>query len=118
MYYYYPIYCPASCIPFVPVRQYPPVDPELFHQSANEMRKLMNDASVVLDRLADSKEFDEAIMSAAQESNQEEVKRLIQSTGISSEVDVSFNPDNIRLEFKSHLNEVECCRLQVSIKWR
>ncbi len=78
----------------------------------------MNDASIVLNQLADSVEFGEAVMSAAQESNEEEVKRLIQSTGISSDVDISFNPDNIRMEFKSQVDGDECCQLQISVRWR
>ncbi|RKQ37289.1 hypothetical protein [Oceanobacillus halophilus] len=117
-YYYYPMYYPNYYPNYIPVRQYPPVNPDLFHQSANEMRMLMNDASIVLDRLADSTEFDEAVMSAAQESNKEEVKRLIQSTGISSNVDISFNPDNIRMVFNSKVDDSDCCRLEVSIRWR
>lgn len=113
---YYPLYY----VPYVAVtaRQYPPVDPTTFHQSANEMTILMNDASIVLNRLADSTDFAKKVMSAAQESDIEEVKNLIQSTGIKSLVNVKFNPDNIRLEFSSRIKEVECCKLQIAIKWR
>lgn len=100
------------------MRQYPPVDSSTFHQSANEMTTLMSDASIVLNRLAGSTDFAEKVMSAAQESNVEGVNELIQSTGIQSHVDVQFNPDQIRLEFSSSVNEVECCKLQIAIKWR
>ncbi|PAV28847.1 hypothetical protein CIL05_14570 [Virgibacillus profundi] len=112
---YYPLY---FYNPYLPIREFPPVDPEFFHQSANETKKLMEDASVILDKLADSKEFDEELMYAAQTSDIEEVERLINSIDISSEVEVHFNPDNLRLEFKSHVEETECCKLTVALRWR
>ena len=37
--------------------QYPPVDANLLNQSANETKKIMADASMVLDKFATSKEF-------------------------------------------------------------
>ena len=41
----------------------------------------MKEASLVLDKLADSKEFDKKLMTAAQASQNEEVMRLIRSKG-------------------------------------
>lgn len=116
---YYPEFFYVVSYPrYMPIRQFPPVDPNLFNHSAKEMRKLMNDTSIVLDRLADSIEFSEAVMNAAQESNQKEVERLIESTGISSNVGISFTPDNLHLEFKSDIEGRECCILNVAIRWR
>jgi len=117
MYYLYPHFYPPYSGPF---RQFPPVDPEMFYKSANEMKMLMDDASEVLDKLADSKQFDENLMTAAQESNMEEVKRLIQTVDIASEVDVYFNPDSLHLEFRKKVadDEMECCRLLVILRWR
>lgn len=112
--YYPPYYYPVYVIP----RQYPPVDTELFNQSAIETKKLMDDAGEVLDKLADSKEFNAELMYAAQESNMAEVNRLINSIDISSEVEVDYNPDNLRLEFKSQLEDTQCCRLTVALRWR
>ncbi|UJL48221.1 hypothetical protein KFZ58_07490 [Virgibacillus sp. NKC19-16] len=115
--YYYPPYYHHA---FWPSRQYPPVDPVLFHQSANETKKLMNDANVVLDKLTASKEFDAKLMKAAQVSDEVEVNRLIHSLDIATEVDVSYNPDNLRLEFRSQApnTDLECCRLLIALRWR
>ncbi|MBP1969142.1 hypothetical protein J2Z83_001245 [Virgibacillus natechei] len=122
MYYvHHPAYCPACYYnTYWPIRQYPPADPELFLQSANETKKLMNDANVILDKLAESKEFDLKIMEAAQASDQEEVERLIYSLDISSEVDITYNPDNLKLEFRSSVSEDDpaCCRLLIALRWR
>ncbi|SOC05819.1 hypothetical protein SAMN05880501_104120 [Ureibacillus xyleni] len=97
---------------------YPPVDPNYLYQSANETKKLMKDASLVLDRLASSKDFDEKLMNHAQLSESEEVKRLIKSIGITSDVEAVYNPDSLRLEFISHHSNSECCRLSIVLKWR
>jgi hypothetical protein len=59
------------------------------------------------------------IMKAAQVSNKEEVNRLIHTVDIASEVDIHFNPDSLRLEFKKKAteNELACCRLLVILRW-
>lgn len=78
----------------------------------------MKEASLVLNKLADSKEFDKQLMTAAQASQTEEVKRLIQSIGITSDVDVSYTPDGIRMEFSSEHQGYECCQLQIALRWK
>lgn len=98
--------------------QYPPVDPSLFNQSANETKKLMEDASLVLNKLAESKEFDEQLMDFAQRSDMEEVQRLISSVGVKSNVKVNFNPDGFRLVFASNIENTECCQLTINLRWR
>lgn len=99
-------------------RQFPPVNPEQFHQSANQTKILMKEASKVLNKLADSKEFDQKIMTAAQASQTEEVKRLIKSAGVTSDVDVQYTPDGLRIEFKPAANGYDCCKLQIGLRWR
>lgn len=106
-YHWYPTY-----------RQFPEVDPTLFNESAIEMQKLMNDASIVLKNIAESKDFAKKVMSAAQESHLQEVDRLIQSTGIKSKVESSFNPDGINMKFSSKVGQTDCCKLTVSLLWR
>lgn len=113
-YYYPPVYHNG----YWPSRQLPSVDPNLLYQSANETKKLMNDASIVLNKLSVSKEFDAQIMSAAQASNLEEVKRLIRSIGIKSTVEVKYTPDGLRLEFSSAVVTNDCCRLIIALRWR
>lgn len=112
--YYYPQYGRTA---YWPIRQFPNVDPTVLHQSANETKKLMQEASLVLDKLADSKEFDTKLMNAAQASNKEEVTRLIHSLGVTSNVNVRYTPDGFNLEFTSKVANVECCRLIVALRW-
>lgn len=96
--------------------KYPPVDADLLNQSANETKKLMAEASMVLNKFATSKEFGEKIMDSAQRSNMEEVKRLISSVGVKSDVKIKYNPDGLHLEFNSKL--ADCCRLEIVLRWR
>lgn len=117
-------YChPACCVPYHTApywnaRQYPPVNPDLFYQSANETKRLMIDAGKVLDKLANSKEFGAELMNAAQLSDSGKVKELINTLEIDSDVEVDYNPDNLRLEFRSQLEGTECCRLLLALRWR
>lgn len=97
---------------------YPPVDPELLYESANQSSKLMKEASMVLDKLASSKEFGARLMDVAQQSKTEEVERLIHSVGITSDVDVTYNPDGLELVFKSKVKNLDCCKLSISLRWR
>jgi hypothetical protein len=116
MYYLYPpsYYQP----PYGPIRQFPPVDPGLLYQSANQTKKLMADASMVLNKLSTSKEFDAKLMYAAEHSDIEEVRRLVHSIGVTSDVDIHYNPDGLRLEFTSKVANLDCCRLLVALRWR
>lgn len=98
--------------------EFPPVNPSHLYESAKHSRKLMSEASLLLDQLATSKEFDTKLMEAAQRSNTAEVTRLIRSLGISADVDAHYNPDGLRLEFTSKIDGVDCCRLLISLRWR
>ncbi|WP_231597588.1 hypothetical protein [Bacillus sp. SA1-12] len=98
-------------------RQYPDVDPTLFEQSAKSMQKLMREASLILDRFAQSKPFAQKVMYAAKQSNMKEVERLIKSTGIKSEVETSFNPDGINLKLSARVGGSECCHLTIALRW-
>ena len=120
----YPV-LPRSPVPSV--SYYPPkvynrqpenVDSTLFNKSAVEMEKLMRDASLILTKIVDSKEFGKQVMTAAQESNLKEVERLLNSTGIHSVVVTSYNPDGINLKFTSQVEKTECCKLTIALRWR
>lgn len=113
-YYQPPNYQPS----YWPTRQYPAVDAKVLNQSANASKSLMRDTSVVLDKLAESEEFGTQLMSAAQQSDSKEVDRLIHSLEITSDVDVYYNPDGLRFEFKSEIAEIHCCTLTIALRWR
>ncbi|MGY0693899.1 hypothetical protein ACW2QC_14110 [Virgibacillus sp. FSP13] len=116
---YHPItYYPASPYMLSARPQYPEVDPTLFHQSAGAFKTLMNDATIILNKLADSKEFAYQVMNAAQVNDKDEVEKLIKSTGVKENVNVDFNPDAITLEMMSKLEKTECCKLAMTLRWR
>lgn len=130
-YIYSPMYCPVY-YPYVyqpneinypiyyesaPLRQFPQVDSTFFEQSAKSMQTLMKDASIVLNKLAESKPFANKIMSAAQHSKMTEVEKLIKSTGIKSKVDTSFNPDGINMKLSSTVGDTDCCHLTIALRW-
>ncbi|GAB4074205.1 hypothetical protein GCM10028778_17080 [Barrientosiimonas marina] len=108
--------------PYVPYGwsrpQYPAIDTSLFNQSASETKKLMDDASVIIDKLAESDDFSAKVMNAAQMSEHDKVKQFMKSTGIASDVDVQFNPDGLHLLFKSQVNHKDCCKLNIALRWR
>ncbi|WP_339147563.1 MULTISPECIES: hypothetical protein [unclassified Sutcliffiella] len=112
---YFPMYSPI--LPRSYVRVYPPVDPTLFTESAESMQQLMKEASIILQKLADSKEFASEVMSAAQEGNKEKVSQLLESTGVHSGVEVGFNPDGINLNMTSEVEGKDCCHLTITLKW-
>jgi hypothetical protein len=109
---------PTSSLPTAQKPQYPPVNPNYLYESAQSSRKLMSEASILLNRLATSKEYGTKLMEAAQRSDKAEVTRLIRSVGITADVDTNYNPDGLRLEFISKINGVDCCRLLISLRWR
>jgi hypothetical protein len=115
-----PLYYPVYDDPWIPylVRQYPPVDITLFNKSAIAMQKLMKEASIVLNKIASSKNFAYKLMSAAQESKLKEVERLIQSTGVHSKVETSYTPDGINLKLSSQVEGSDCCHLTIALRWR
>lgn len=119
MYNPYFYYTPHYQTAYWPVRQYPNVDSKLLTESATETKGLMEEASIVLDNLANSKEFGTELMNAAQASDNKKVKHLIHSIeGVSSEINVNYTPDGLRLEFNSKVSQMDCCQLTVSLRWR
>ncbi|WP_158736451.1 hypothetical protein [Alteribacillus sp. YIM 98480] len=117
MHYFYPPCCCYVPMHYLPLRQTPPVNPDLLYNSAHEMKKLLRDANIVVESLSASKEFAAFLMLAAQESDEEEVFRLIYSIGVTSDVEVHYNPDGIRLEFKSQIEDLDCCKLTLALRW-
>ncbi|WP_164669724.1 hypothetical protein [Virgibacillus doumboii] len=57
-------------------------------------------------------------MNAAQASDEAEVERLIHSLGITSDLDIHYDPDGLRLTFMSQVENTDCCILTVSLRWR
>lgn len=109
---------PVSYYPYPYIRKFPDVDPTLFKESAEEMRILMRDASLILAKLADSKDFAKQVMAAAQASNDDEVNRLLKSTGIQSHVKATFNPDGLNLQLEASVAGSKSSLLTIALRWR
>jgi len=122
--YQYPIYPPLSAYPpqilFQPYpRSYPPVDVKIFESSVKSFRLLMDQGSILLDRLGDVG-FARKMMSAAQQGKKAEVDHLISSVGLKVPVETHFTPSGVQFELYAspHPNNPEsCCTLKVSMKW-
>lgn len=89
----------------------------MFMTSAKYMQALMKDASVLLEKMADSKEFAVKLMNAAQESKQQLVNDQIKQTGIQNIPSVSFTPDGLKLSFSKDIDHLNCCNLVLSVRW-
>ncbi len=99
-------------------RVYPQVDPTLFITSAKHMQIIMKDASILLDRMASSRQFAFDLMTAAQNSEQAKVNQMLKNTGIQTTPKISFNPDGLILNFSSVAEDLDCCHLTLSLRWR
>lgn len=109
---------PSSPPPANQTPVYPPVNSDYFNESAKSSRKLLSEASLLLNHLATSKEFGNKVMTAAQRSDTAEVTRLIRSLGITTNVVIRYNPDGFHIEFVSQVKNIDCCRLTVALRWR
>ncbi|RPF53218.1 hypothetical protein [Aquisalibacillus elongatus] len=117
-YYYYPWYdIYRSYQPTTQRQNYPEVDPTQFKESAAAFQELLNDASELLGRLSESEEFAFDVMTAAQEDDLEEVKRLLESTGIHNEVEIDYNPDGITMMMQTDVEGLDCCHLEMDLRW-
>jgi hypothetical protein len=127
MYYYhypYPPYPQPTAYPgyyfYPPVaRQYPQVDVNIFTKSIKSYRLLMDQGSILLDRLGDE-DFDVKLMTFAQQGNKTEVDKLIKSLGLKVPVETKYTPTGITFELTTHpdpSSPMSCCTLSVQMKW-
>ncbi|WP_282156156.1 hypothetical protein [Cytobacillus gottheilii] len=132
-YFYYPTrtpyHPPVRYLPYVhrnplpftgPHRQFPTVDPGMFMNSAKELEVMMQSASVLLSKMAQSRSFSFELMSAAQESKMEKVQSLIKTTGITLLPKVEYTPSGLRLTFESSADSnaaANCCQLALKLRW-
>nr|WP_263323338.1 hypothetical protein [Neobacillus sp. Marseille-Q6967] len=127
MYYYQYPYPPYPAPPvhqgyygYPPLpRQYPPVDVKTFSQSIKTYRFLMDQGSILLDRLGDE-DFDVKLMDAAQKGNKAEVDRLMKTLGLKVPVTTKYTPTGVTFELSSQPEPsaaLSCCTLTIHMKW-
>ncbi|NRD77941.1 hypothetical protein HPT25_11155 [Bacillus sp. BRMEA1] len=122
-YFQYPVYPPtppySGYYVHQPHRPYPPVDTKIFASSIKSFRLLMEQGSILLDRLGDSS-FAFKMMSAAQQGNKAEVDRLVKSVGLKVPAETKFTPSGVIFTLSSQTTQqqpLSCCTLAVSMKW-
>ncbi|MFT9598991.1 hypothetical protein [Mesobacillus sp.] len=98
-------------------RPYPAVNATLFKTSAVKAIALMEDANLVMAKITSSTSFSSELMAAAQQSDQKEVERMIQSTGIKKKPKITYNPDGITMNFVDYAGDKECCHIITQLRW-
>ncbi|BET53860.1 hypothetical protein [Bacillus subtilis] len=68
---------------------------DTFIRSAKQAAGIFADAQLVLGRIAGSRELSRRILTAAEQSDKQTIRRLIKQLGVRHEVDTVFNPDGI-----------------------
>lgn len=127
MYYYHYPYPPQPQPPAYPVypyyqpkaRQYPQVDVKVFSKSIKSYRLLMDQGSILLDRLG-TPGFDIQLMSAAQKGNKAQVDNLIKTIGLKVPVATKYTPTGVTFELATEPESgspMSCCTLTVHMKW-
>ncbi|NEW07953.1 hypothetical protein GK047_18295 [Paenibacillus sp. SYP-B3998] len=97
-------------------RAYPHVDTKILMSSVDAFQRLMNDASLLLKKLADP-QIASQLMTAAQTGNQKEVDRIVSSFGCESAVATSFTPSSVKFSIDPLAQGIPCCDLSMSLKW-
>ncbi|MGE8207544.1 hypothetical protein ACQKP0_24025 [Heyndrickxia sp. NPDC080065] len=100
-----------------PFRQYQPVDPKIFINSANKMKSLLKDAEKVIDHLSASEAFSKQLMTYAQESQLNKVNKMIYDIGLKSSPEIRYTPSGIVIKFSDQKDVTNCCLLEMKIRW-
>lgn len=98
-------------------RQFPPVDIKGLTYSARQFQRLMEQASLLINKIIQSNSFAFDLMNAAQQSNQQKVDELIHATGISIDVKTKFTPSGIQITLDNSEMEGGCCKLLIALRW-
>lgn len=110
---------PSYMINYPTFRQYPPVDIKEFINSAKAFRFLMEQGTILLNRLSDSS-FAHKLMTAAQEGKKAEVDHLIKSIGLKGTVITKYTPSHVNFQLATLASQQypeSCCMLTFSMKW-
>ncbi|MCA0969187.1 hypothetical protein LCM20_01125 [Halobacillus litoralis] len=81
-------------------RPYPPVNPDRFISSAEQMESVLEEGKRISNRVQQSASFARSLMTAAQASKHEEVKNMLLTLDLQSDVSVTFTPDSLTVTLK------------------
>ncbi|MBM7540323.1 hypothetical protein [Amphibacillus cookii] len=110
MFRYYPSYSVLN-----QYREYPAVDTSMFQQSISTLKAISNEPIMILDKLSDQT-FSHQLITAAQADKSDDVNRLLQSIGTTSDVTASYNPTGISITIRSD-QSVSCCHFIIYLRW-
>lgn len=113
---YYHAYPPIPKYVF-PQRQFLPVNPKMFMDSAKKMNPLLKDAEVLMRHISNTEPFARKLMDAAQHSKLNEVNKMIAQIGIKSKSDIRINPSALILILSPKNDPLDCCQVELRIRW-
>ncbi|WP_053599400.1 hypothetical protein [Bacillus sp. FJAT-18017] len=109
-YYNYPWHAP-------PQRQFPDVNISQLNVSLRKFQELMNQANILINKMATDSNFTKMLMTAAQKSDKNRVNQLIRSTGITIKAETTYTPTGIRIVLDNSGPEGGCCDLLIALGW-
>ncbi|MDD9270957.1 hypothetical protein ACFPES_28305 [Paenibacillus sp. GCM10023248] len=97
-------------------RDYPKVDTKMLSHSLAASQSLLKDASLVTHKLQDP-EIARSLMANAQQGNQKEVDRIVQSFGCSAAVVTTYSPSSVKFTMDSRSLNTPYCEITLMLKW-
>lgn len=98
-------------------RQFSEVNTQQLEISAHRFQELMKQANLLVNKIANSKQFAHALMFAAQQSDEKTVNELIKSTGVTIDIKTTFTPTGIRIVLDNTEKPGDCCDLLIALRW-
>lgn len=96
---------------------YPAVKPDRFVASASTSKHLSQQAIALLSAIEGDRKLAASVMDAAQRGHEQEVLRLLRSTGISVPIAFKVTPAGIQIALRPDTNPDNCCELDVKMRW-
>lgn len=96
---------------------YPEVKPGKFITSASTSKHLSRQAIKLLSAIEGDRNLAASVMDAAQRGHEQDVLRLLRSTGISVAIAVKATPAGILIALRPDTNPNNCCELDVKMRW-
>ncbi|ALC92776.1 hypothetical protein AM500_11940 [Bacillus sp. FJAT-18017] len=85
--------------------------------SLRKFQELMNQANILINKMATDSNFTKMLMTAAQKSDKNRVNQLIRSTGITIKAETTYTPTGIRIVLDNSGPEGGCCDLLIALGW-
>lgn len=96
---------------------FPPVNPSGLEDSAKRFKKLMEQAHLLIEKIAEEPNFAYNLMDAAQKSNSQKVNELIASTGVTIRTKTEFTPTGIHIVLENSEIAGGCCDMLIALRW-